>query len=303
MGMTDASGNRAIILDAREEAIKAVVRLVEMGGYNALDLPYTLDVEYSSATGSGIADGATDAQIKLWVETFLKEMEARTGRWPMVYGSPSALRKLGTTNSFWEQIPFWVARYPSADDHQVAVNALNSGRTVDQPTLIQTPWYRNNATAWTFWQYSSSGPAKFYGVRNGQTRLDMNVFNGTTADFMRLIQGDWTPLPGDYQATNAPVNLQVLETSALPNATATIRVKASRVDNGADVVSGNVVVRQNGRAIPGASVIPDGVGEWIVNLPPQFQGFQWIDLDIQFTDSFGFYAANNVVTTLTILAE
>jgi GH25 family lysozyme M1 (1,4-beta-N-acetylmuramidase) len=301
MGMTTKLTDRSIILDAREEAIHATKRLVELGGYNAFDLPYTLDVEYSKATNSGIADSANNAQIKLWVRTFLQEMYDRTGRWPMVYGSPSAMKKMGSSDSFWEQIPFWVARYPANTDYKKAVALLNSGRTVDQPTLITNPWYRNGATQWQFWQYSSIGPARDYGVRNGMTSLDMNVFNGSTEDFLSLVKGVWNPLPGDYVANQSAVNLSVSNVDAKPNALATFIVRANRVSNGAKAVSGDVTVRLNGRNISGAKVMPNGVGEWRVTLPSQFQGFQWSELSLNFKDTNGFYAPASTSTVITVL--
>lgn len=301
MGMTTTLTNRAIVLDARDEAIHATTRLVQMGGYNALDLPYTLDVEYSRATNSGIADRANGDQIKLWVRTFLQEMHDRTGRWPIVYGSPSAMKKMGATDSFWEQIPFWVARYADNDNYKRSVALLNAGRTVDQPTLITNPWFQSGSTQWDIWQYSSIGPAETYGVRNGMTRLDMNVFNGTTQDFLSLVKGAWNAVPGDYVANQSAVNLTINDVNAQPNAVATFVVKANRISNGAKAVSGEVTVRLNGKNISGAKVMPNGVGEWLVTLPGQFQGFQWLDLAINFSDSYSFYAPATAATTITVV--
>jgi GH25 family lysozyme M1 (1,4-beta-N-acetylmuramidase) len=301
MGMTTKLTERAIILDARDEAIHATMRLVQLGGYNALDLPYTLDVEYSKATNSGIADRANGAQIRLWVRTFLQEMYDRTGRWPMVYGSPSAMKKMGGTDSFWEQIPFWVARYVDNSNYKRSVALINAGRTVDQPTLITNPWFSAGATQWKIWQYSSSGPAQTYGVRNGMTRLDMNVFNGSTQDFLSLVKGAWNAVPGDYVANQSAVNLMVSDVVAPPNAAATFVVKANRVSNGTKAVSGEVTVRLNGKNISGSKVMPNGVGEWLVTLPRQFQGFQWQDLSINFSDTYNFYAPATVSTTITVV--
>jgi hypothetical protein len=278
-----------------------VKRLVSVGGYNSLDLPYTLDVEYSSAANSGIADGANNAQITLWVKTFLQEMYDRTGRWPIVYGSPATMKKLGTSDAFWENIPFWVARYPSSTDYQFSVDALNLGRTVDQPSLYITPWYRAGATQWAFWQYSSSGPAKQYGIANGQTRLDMNVFNGGTTEFMRLVNQPWQPLPGDYEPTFSDVTMQVQNVSSPADAVTTFEVRVSRTSNGAPAVSGELTLTQLGMPIAESEVRPVGVGVWRVTLPAQFLGFQWIDLNLNFTDANQFYAPKLLLQTITVL--
>jgi hypothetical protein len=60
-------------------------------------------------------------------------------------------------------------------------------------------------------------------------------------------------------------------------------------------------VRLNGKNISGSKVMPNGVGEWLVTLPRQFQGFQWQDLSINFSDTYGFYAPATMSTTITVV--
>ena len=75
------------------------------------------------------------------------------------------------------EFPWWVARFPNTVDPQV-----------DAPDLQEEGLER---TDWTFWQYSSKGDGKKYGV--GSEFIDLNVFNGTTDELAQF--WSFTPPP------------------------------------------------------------------------------------------------------------
>lgn len=307
-GMPDVSGpanNPAILIaDARAEAIQAAARLAEMGGYTAMDLPYVLDFESDAIPGSGISDVSNSASVTLWTKTWLLEMKARTGRMPILYSGPAFLgAQLNSNDPFWQGITLWIARYTCATNpatgqceqitHAAAVQKLNSGAL---PGKYATPWSTATGMNWTFWQYSSRGVGSEFGIKNGAA-LDMNVFNGTTEDFLAFTRGTWGPSVGDYLATASAVDVKATYDIAEPDSPVTLSVTATRASNGAAAVSGELVVTANGVAIPGATVVYAGIGKWTVTLPAREIGTVW-NLTLSFTDPWNFYAA--ISTELTV---
>lgn len=306
--MPDVSGpanNPAILVaDARAEAIQAAARLAEMGGYTSMDLPYVLDFESDSVPGSGISDVSTSASVTLWLKTWLLEMKARTGRMPIVYSAPSFLgAQLNSADPFWQGITLWIARYTCTTNpatgkceqitHAAAVQRLNNGAT---PGKYATPWSTDTGMNWTFWQYSSRGIGSDYGIMNGAA-VDMNVFNGTTEQFLKLVQQTWTPAVGDYIASASPVDLVANYDLAEVGQPVTLAVTATRQGQpGALTVSGELMITDNGLPIAGATVQYNGVGSWLVTLPARELGSAW-NLQLSFSDSWGFYAP----TTATLL--
>jgi GH25 family lysozyme M1 (1,4-beta-N-acetylmuramidase) len=308
--MPDVSGpanNPAILIaDARAEAIQAAARLVEMGGYTALDLPYVLDFESDAIAGSGISDISNSASVTLWTKTWLLEMKARTGRMPILYSGPSFLgAQLDKNDPFWQGITLWIARYTCATNpatgkceqitHSAAVQRLNDGAL---PGKYSTPWSTATGMNWTFWQYSSRGVGSEFGIKNGGS-VDMNVFNGTTEQFLAFTKDGWGPSVGDYLATLAPVDLRATYEIAEAGAPVTIAVTANRTANGAVAVSGELTVTSGGLAIPGATVSYNGVGAWLVTLPARELGTVW-SLQFGFTDPWNFYAANTLDFSIAI---
>jgi lysozyme len=111
------------------------------------DLPLVADVE----TADGMPPEEVRARLALW----LRRVERRTQRRPIVYTSPSMSELLG--GDFGHH-PLWVAHYD-----------------VECPS-IPSGWQR-----WTYWQYSSSG--RVVGVAGP---VDLDVFAGTLAQLRRL---------------------------------------------------------------------------------------------------------------------
>jgi lysozyme len=113
----------------------------------AADLPLVADVE----TADGMAPEVVRESLRRW----LRRVERRTRRRPIIYTSPSMGETLA--GAFADHV-LWVAHYE-----------------VDCPTL-PPGWQR-----WTFWQHSSTG--RVAGVAGP---VDLDVFAGTRAELRRL---------------------------------------------------------------------------------------------------------------------
>jgi len=311
--MPDQSGPSnnptVLIQDARNEAIQAAARLAELGGYSAWDLPYVLDVESDDIAGSGISTIATKESVTLWVKTWLLEMKARTGRMPIVYGSPAFLQKELVDEPFWDQVPLWIARYSCATDpftgvcnqitHAAAVERLNAGST---PGIWKTPWSSSTSLDWRFWQYSSRGIGAQFGIQNGAA-LDMNVFQGSTSDFLSLTQQVWAARAGDYLPTKSAVTVETETVRLKPGVTTQMEVSVERANSLFNpAVSGQLSVTENGVAISGARLTISGVGRWNFELPARAAGHVW-NLRLKFTDGFGYYASKTHIVSLTVPSE
>jgi lysozyme len=111
------------------------------------DLPLVADVETD--------DGASPEELRDRLGRWLKRVERRTRRRPIIYTSPSMSERLGEGFGHYD---LWVAHYQ-----------------VDCPTL-PAGWRR-----WTFWQHSSSGA-----VAGVAGPVDLNHFAGRVGDLRRL---------------------------------------------------------------------------------------------------------------------
>jgi lysozyme len=113
-------------------------------------LPPVLDLESSG--------GLSPRRLIAWTHTWLTTVKQRTGRTPMIYSYPAFWwRQMAHTTAF-HSYPLWGACYCSG------------------PTKFAGAW-----THWTFWQYSSTSRVK--GIRG---QVDMNIFNGTRTQLLRL---------------------------------------------------------------------------------------------------------------------
>lgn len=285
--MTKRQKENAIIEDAREEAIQAANRLAELGGYTGMDLPYVLDVEPANGLGIGIDDKAPRALVSLWVKTWLLEMKARTGRMPIVYSSPSFLTSRFDDDPFWQEVTLWVARYfgrPQISHDAAVKRIISGGGHPMQDISYSTPWGAGELLRWSFWQYSSMAKGKDFGILNG-ARLDMNVFSGDSAAFRLLLQGFWQPFPFDYQEI---ADVVTCTSTASPNPQE-YEIRINRLSNNRPVVSGEISILVDGVRLKGARVVYAGVGVWKVLLP-EFAVGSITTIQVQFSDSFGFYA-------------
>jgi GH25 family lysozyme M1 (1,4-beta-N-acetylmuramidase) len=134
--------------------------LVAHGGKwsaDGLTLPAALDIEYNPY-GSNPCYGLSQGSMRTWLNNFLNEYHARTGRWATIY----------TTANWWSQCtnnwtgpakndPLWIAEYD-----------------VGSPSPLVSGY-----GGYTMWQYSSTGP--FLGG-------DSDVFNGSWARLEALAE-------------------------------------------------------------------------------------------------------------------
>lgn len=129
---------------------------------------------------------------------------------------------------------------------------------------------------------------KNYGIQNG-SRLDMNVYRGTSDQFRTLLQGTWTPFEGDYVASADAIDFQV---SPVVDTTNQFEVSAKRLSNFAACVTGDVSVRIAGEKIKGTKIEITGLGTWKVSLPELAAGIYLVDFE--FSDPYNFYAATSM---------
>ena len=122
-------------------------------------LPPVLDIESD--------DGVGPEEVQRWVKEFVTEVEALTGRTPMIYTYRYFWsEQMGDTTDF-KDYPLWLAAYQD-----------------EVPTELPGGW-----EYMTFWQRSDSGNV------NGITgNTDMNLFNGSEAELDSLGTGNQVKL-------------------------------------------------------------------------------------------------------------
>ena len=134
------------------------------GGWSAdgRTLPPLLDIEYNPYPSLGnTCYNMTAAQMVTWIRDFSNTIKARTGRLPMIYSTTDWWRTCTGNTSAFSDHPLHIASYS-----QAGAGTLPNG------------W-----SAYTVWQYSSTGP--FVGDSNvfngGTSALDSFVRNGSSA--------------------------------------------------------------------------------------------------------------------------
>ena len=297
-----------IIADAQAQADKALWRLSSVGGYNELDLPYALDIEESCVLRAGSGNcirNVTKNAATLWTKTWLQRMEDRTGRRPVVYASPSFLQAWLNRDPILRQYPLWLAHY----DRDPAVPSNFPGMKKDGTCFIHA-WTLNNCRSqWAIWQYTSSGKAVNFGIAGGN--LDLNVYSGTSEEFLEFARGTWTPSPEDFLPFNETTTTSVTNTVySLTTAPLTANVSVLR-PSGLPVVSGGITVTLAAGAsgtIPTAdqltaiksSTTRTGVGSWTIRVTGLPAG-EWTLL-VNFSDSTRVHSASSVGLPITLTA-
>jgi hypothetical protein len=114
------------------------------------------------------------------------------------------------------------------------------------------------------WQYTSCGIAPKYGVPG--TRLDLNIFRGTTSDFLKLSKGSWTPALVDLMPNNEPTQMVINAQSATTtNKLVTFKATVIRPDV-TPVVTGAIKLVLDASTTPTPkpiqSVLRATSGEW-----------------------------------------
>jgi lysozyme len=142
-------------VDPTAQANLVVSMLHTAGGFEAGDLPVTMDLE--------TADGETASVISAHMTTWLAAVEAATGVKPLIYTS---IGTLPVSGSAFASYPLWVANWG-----------------VTCPSL-PTGW-----TSWKFWQNADNGTVS--GISGG---VDTDEFNGSLAQ-LQAFGGTTAPTP------------------------------------------------------------------------------------------------------------
>lgn len=234
--LPDVTDPGEIVRDATAQAQKAVWRLASIGGYTERDLPYALDLENKCvrlASSGACLQYATRSAVTLWAETFLAFLKDKTGRTPFLYSYSSFLEGSMNKSKELAQYPLWLAQYAIDPFNPINAPGLKVGG------CYVHSWTGTNCDSqWTIWQYTSCGIAPKYGVPG--TRLDLNIFRGSAADFLNLAKGSWTPQLTDLMPINEPTQLTINEFSATTtNKLVTFNVSVIRPDS-TPVVTGAV---------------------------------------------------------------
>lgn len=234
--LPNVSAPSAIARDARVQAQKVVWRIASLGGYNEMDLPIALDLENNCVQVSRnkvCKKRATRTAATLWAKTFLKTVQEKTGKTPLIYSSPHFLETALIRDKELSSYPLWIAQYaidPAKDGAKP--NVKPGGCFVHSWTTAEC------SARWTVWQYTSCGIAPKYGVPGN--RLDLNVFAGGTEKFISLLTGSWQPDPHDAMPQNETSTITINSVSAsTTNKNVLISVDVMRPDN-SPVVTGSV---------------------------------------------------------------
>lgn len=116
------------------------------------ELPPVVDIEFAG----NCKDAPSYGEIRAQLSSFLEAVEAAAGRKAILYVTGKAYRRI-VSGSF-EGNPIWIRN------------------TFWEPSLADD-------SPWTFWQYTDRGQ-----VPGVSSTVDLNVFNGTSAEFRRLVE-------------------------------------------------------------------------------------------------------------------
>lgn len=296
--LPDTTDTAIIVQDAQAQAQKAIWRLASLGGYTNRDLSYALDLENNcvrvSSSGSCSKYATRDA-VTLWANTWLSAVAEKTGRAPIIYSYPQFLENAMTRSSDLLKYPLWVAHY-----------SLNPFDPLSQPGqktagCFVHSWTTSNCSSlWIVWQYTSCGIAKKYGVPG--TRVDLDVFRGTTSAFLDLVKGTWTPEVADLMPVQEPTTTTVNSTAvSSSNKPVVFMVDVNR-PTGTPVVTGTVKFVADPLSglnlTPMQSAIRSSSGSWTLTIKGLPAG-TW-NGSIVFSDISGTHATSSTPVQLTI---
>ncbi|NBY38161.1 MAG: lysozyme M1 (1,4-beta-N-acetylmuramidase), partial [Actinobacteria bacterium] len=223
--LPNTSDRAAIITDATTEAQKAVWRLTSLGGFNTRDLTYALDLENNCIKISrGVCTKyATRSSVTLWAETWMSVFYSKTGRKPFLYSYPSFLEGAMNRSDVLRDFPLWLSQFAINPADPIA----EPGRKVSG--CFVHSWSTANCTSlWQIWQYTSCGIAPKYGVPG--SRVDLNIYRGDPANFLKLVAGEWVPQVGDQLPINESTSLMITSIKATDtNASVEIGAQVIRI--------------------------------------------------------------------------
>lgn len=203
--LPDTTVKATIIANANNQANKVAKRIQDQGGLNSLDLPVALDLETNctSLTSKGVCRRSmSKTNVTLWAKTFMQRIEVTTGKPPFFYSYIGFINAHIALDPDLVSYPLWISTAkidPAKPENQPT---LKSGRC---PT---SPWIDSQCSVnWLFWQYTGVGTGARYGLQSGP--VDLNVFKGSTEDFLNLVAGNPlavppapTPLPDTSTVTS-----------------------------------------------------------------------------------------------------
>lgn len=296
--LPDVSTQEEIIQDAQTQAQKVVWRLASLGGYTERDLPYALDLENNCVrlSGSSCAKYAPKALITLWAKTFLAFVKEKTNRTPIIYSYPSFLEGAMVRDAELRQYPLWLAQYAIDPADPLAQPGLKNGGC-----YVHSWTTANCSSQWVVWQYTSCGIAPKYGVPG--TRLDLNIFRGSSSDFLDLSKGLWVPEAADLMPVNEPTTIAITSLTFSHSAKPiTVGVDVFRPD-GKPVVTGTVRYYMDPttpmETAPVQSVIRSSSGSWKLSIKGVLPG-TWKGT-IGFVDATGTHARVRTPVEFSIL--
>jgi len=282
-----------IVKDATAQAQKVIWRLSSIGGYNYRDLPVSLDLENNCVrySASGCSKYMNRNNVTLWAKTWLDAVYAKTGKKPFIYSYANFLEQNVARDAQLRTYPLWMAHYTlnpaSAQPNQKSVGCYAHA------------WTNANCTAnWQVWQYTSCGIAGKYGVPGN--RVDLNVFSGTSAQFLKLMRGTWVPEDGDMLPVNEATTMNISEQSSSDtNAAVKITVDVMRPD-GSPVVAGTVNFLSADSTLSSGtqSVARAASGRFVLSITGLPAG-SYVGA-VNFVDVTGTHAANQLPITFTV---
>ncbi len=292
--MPDSTDKAFIIRDAQAQAQKAVWRLATIGGYTENDLPIALDLEDNcvrKGSNGTCLKFMNRIYVTLWAKTWLNAVKEKTGKKPFIYSYPTFLEKNLVRDAELRTYPLWMARY-TKDPFTTQPNTKTVG-------CYAHSWTNANCSAqWQIWQYTSCGIAKKYGVPG--TRVDLNVFGGTSTQFNNLTSGTWTPeisdlLPEDEATTMTLVSQSSTDTNGLAKFT----VDVTRPD-GTPVVTGEVKWVNADSTIGNGtqSLARAATGRWVLSISKMPAG-TFVGA-LRFIDITGTHADNEIPVTFDV---
>ncbi len=287
-----------IVADAKAQAQKVVWRLATIGGYSAKDLPVTLDLENNCVrkdSAGTCLKFMNKKYVTLWAQTWLATVALKTGRPPIVYSYPQFLENAMVRSADFVQYPLWIAHYNINPAVQTAQpGAKNVG-------CYSHSWTTSDcATQWQIWQYTSCGIGSKYGVPTD--RVDLDVFGGSSTDFLALTAGIWIPTRFDFLPVDEPTTMNVISTLSKTTKDITQIVVDVLRPSGSPVVTGTVnftsldSLMTNGaqKAIRSAS------GRWTLNITKLNAG-HYLGL-VNYIDETGTHANNAIPVSFDIAA-
>jgi GH25 family lysozyme M1 (1,4-beta-N-acetylmuramidase) len=292
--LPDSTDSNFIIKDATAQAQKVIWRIASIGGYNFRDLPVSLDLENNCVrTGSNgkCSRYMNRDNVTLWAKTWLNTVRDKTFKKPFIYSYANFLEQAITRDAELRQYPLWMAHYTlnpaSAQPNQKSVGCYAHA------------WTNANCTAnWQMWQYTSCGIAEKYGVPGN--RVDLNIFAGTSRQFLKLMSRTWVPDESDMLPVNEPTTMSLLDqTSRDTNSPVTITVDVTRPD-GSPVVAGTINFQSADSTQPNGtqSVTRAATGRFILSITGLAAG-NYVGA-VNFLDITGTHAANQIPITFSL---